>query len=64
MQLSDGMYRVLVTARDALGQSVPIDTMSQGRVEGVAYVDNQAHFLMGGRRVAFSDIIGIRENTD
>ena len=63
-QLPDGMYRVLVTAQDALGQSVPVETMSQGRVDGVAYVDNQAHFLMGGRRVAFSDIIGIRENTD
>jgi flagellar basal-body rod modification protein FlgD len=63
-QLPDGMYRVLVTTQDALGQSVPVETMSQGRVDGVAYVDNQAHFLMGGRRVAFSDIIGIRENTD
>jgi flagellar basal-body rod modification protein FlgD len=63
-QLPDGSYRVQVTVRDALGQSAPIDTMYQGRVEGVAYVDNQAHFLMGGRRVAFSDIIGIRENTD
>jgi flagellar basal-body rod modification protein FlgD len=63
-QLPDGSYRVQVTVQDALGQSVPIDTMYQGRVEGVAYVDNQAHFLMGGRRVAFSDIIGIRENTD
>lgn len=63
-QLPDGSYRVQVMARDALGQSVPIDTMHQGRVEGVAYVDNQAHFLMGGRRVAFSDIIGIQESTD
>jgi flagellar basal-body rod modification protein FlgD len=63
-QLPDGSYRVQVTVQDALGQSVPIDTMYQGRVEGVAYVDNQAHFLMGGRHVAFSDIIGIREHTD
>jgi hypothetical protein len=62
--LPDGSYRVQVTVQDALGQSVPIDTMYQGRVEGVAYIDNQAHFLMGGRHVAFSDIIGIRENTD
>jgi flagellar basal-body rod modification protein FlgD len=63
-QLPDGTYRVVVTARDAAGQILPIATMLQGRVEGVAYVDNQPHFLMGGRHVAFSDIVGIRESRD
>jgi flagellar basal-body rod modification protein FlgD len=63
-QLPDGTYRVVVTARDAIGQTLTLPTVQQGRVEGVAYADNQAHFLMGGRHVAFSDIVGIRERRE
>jgi flagellar basal-body rod modification protein FlgD len=64
VQLPDGTYRVVVTARDAAGQTLPTTTMLQGRVEGVAYVDNQPHFLIGGRHVACSDIVGIGESRD
>jgi flagellar basal-body rod modification protein FlgD len=57
--LPDGTYRFTVTAADVAGQPVDAETLTQGRVEGVEYVDNQVYLVVGGNRVDLPSILSV-----
>lgn len=58
--LPDGTYRFTVTAADAAGNPVDAETLTQGMVEGVEYVDNQVYLVAGGSRVDLSSVLSVR----
>jgi flagellar basal-body rod modification protein FlgD len=62
IRLPDGSYRVEVIALDSTGQPVAVETLIQGRVEGVEYIEKHPHFLIGGNRTPVSEVVSIREN--
>jgi flagellar basal-body rod modification protein FlgD len=64
IRLADGSYKVAVTASDGTAEPATVPTLVQGRVEGVEYIDNSAYVVIGGNRVPYSAVVGIRENTD
>jgi flagellar basal-body rod modification protein FlgD len=58
--LPDGTYRFTVTAADVAGNPVDAETLTQGMVEGVEYVDKQVYLVVGGRRVDLSSVLSVR----
>jgi flagellar basal-body rod modification protein FlgD len=64
VRLPDGSYRVEVTALDSAGQPVAVETLIQGRVEGVEYIEKRPHFLINGNRTPVNEVVSIRENKD
>jgi flagellar basal-body rod modification protein FlgD len=58
--LPDGTYRFTVTAADAAGNPVDAETLTQGMVDGVEYVDNQVYLVVGGSRVDLSSVLSVR----
>jgi flagellar basal-body rod modification protein FlgD len=57
--LPDGTYRFTVTATDAAGSPVDAETLTQGVVEGVEYVDDQVYLVVGGSRVDLSSVLSV-----
>jgi flagellar basal-body rod modification protein FlgD len=60
-KLPDGEYSIKVTATDNAGEPVAVETFVQGRVNGIEYSTDQPYFVIGTRRVAFSEILSILE---
>jgi hypothetical protein len=45
---------------DAMGQSMPVETFIQGKIQGVEYDKNQAYLLIDGNRVEFNSLANMR----
>jgi flagellar basal-body rod modification protein FlgD len=55
-----GVYTFTVSAMDATGQSMPVETFIQGKIQGVEYDQNQAYLLIDGNRVEFNSLANMR----
>lgn len=54
-----GDYTFTVTATDEAGNAVAADTRRIGVVDSVRYEDGQGYLIVGGQRIALSDIIEV-----
>lgn len=65
-QLEDGEYTVLVSAVDAEGESISVDTTTFARVTGVEAVEGRVTLIMGSLSVDLEDVksITLPEQTD
>jgi flagellar basal-body rod modification protein FlgD len=59
--LDDGLYAVTLTQADATGTAAAVDTRVTGRVTGVDLTGDAPTLLLGGRRLALTDVTAIRE---
>ncbi|MFQ5785758.1 MAG: flagellar hook assembly protein FlgD [Alphaproteobacteria bacterium] len=62
VQQPDGTYTITVTARDAAGAPITVETRMQGRVTGVDTLDGELTLIVNGVPVPFSDVISVRES--
>lgn len=58
-QLEDGAYTLVVTATDAAGSSVEVQTTTFGKVTGVAYDGDAVAIGMGNVAVDMNDVLAI-----
>lgn len=63
-QLNDGAYSVVVTALDASGSSVSVQTTTYGKVTGVAYDGDMVAIGMGDVAVDMNSILAIHSKDD
>lgn len=63
-QLKDGAYSVVVTALDATGSSVEVQTTTFGKVTGVAYDGDMVAIGMGDVAVDMNSILAIHSKDD
>lgn len=57
--ISAGNYTFEVTATDAGGESVAVETRRIGTVESVRYEDGQGYLIVDGQKISLSDILEI-----
>lgn len=60
--LPEGAYIFLVSAEDAQGTSVPVETFIEGRVEEVHYEGDRPYLLIGKNRVDVSALVSVKES--
>jgi flagellar basal-body rod modification protein FlgD len=56
-----GAYTFEVSALDQSGKAVSADTMVQGAVTGVNFHDGSTYLSVGGREIAFSDVVSVTQ---
>ncbi|TPV95484.1 MAG: hypothetical protein B7733_09535 [Myxococcales bacterium FL481] len=59
--LADGRYHVSVSAVDAAGNPMTVDTMTRGRVEAVTFENGIAELIVGNARVVPGDVLSIHD---
>lgn len=59
--LPDGNYLFVVTATDAAGKNVPVDTFLEGPVEEVVYEANRPYVVVEGNWIDISAIVSVKE---
>jgi len=59
--VSDGAYRIEVTAKDEDGASVSVTYGIRARVTGIAFEDGITYLLLNGQKVPLSEITEIHE---
>lgn len=59
--VADGSYGISVTAQDAAGEDVPVNTWLRGHVDGVRFSQGTAYVLVGDMEFTLADVIEIRE---
>jgi flagellar basal-body rod modification protein FlgD len=58
--LPEGEYLFLVSAKDTAGNTVPVETFIQGRVEEVGYVANRPYLVVNGNQVDVSAVVSVK----
>ena len=57
--IASGNYTFEVTAKTAGGDNIDVETRRVGIVESVRYIDGQGYLIVGGQKIALSDIIEV-----
>jgi flagellar basal-body rod modification protein FlgD len=58
-QVVDGNYGIAITAQDASGQSIAVDTSTSGTVSGVSFANGQTKLIVGGASWSLSQVLSV-----
>lgn len=59
--LPEGDYRFTVSAQDKAGNSVGVEALLKGTVEGITYDGNHPYLVVGGNRVEITALTNIKQ---
>lgn len=57
-----GRYRLEVSASNAAGRALTVQTQQAGRVSGVSFANGYAELLVGGVRVKMPDVVEVKQS--
>lgn len=61
-RVPEGTYTFTVSAVNRAGGQINTDTLIQGKVEGIEFVNNRPQLLIDGRQIELSSVISLTEN--